>query len=272
MALLVAVLATSAAQAASPWHRNLSAAQTEAKSKNRLILVDMFADWCGWCHRIEREVFPSEAFQNASRDLVLLRLDTEDRAEGTRLSRQWGVTSLPTFVMLTPELEIVGYVQGYAPAGPFSARITELIRTQERFVALTSKGERATADEKLELARTLAERKRFAEAEAMLSGLVAAGLPGATGNRAKYQLAAVHFDQRKFDASLRGVNAILGGRPDAQTAEDAMFLRARIYVEQSNFGAAVTELKAFRKKYPSSAMLPAVERVLPQLERALASQ
>lgn len=265
-------LAAPAAHAASPWLRNLAAAQTQAKSQNQLILVDMFADWCGWCHRIEREVFPSEAFQNASKDLVLLRLDTEDRGEGTRLSRQWGVTSLPTFVMLTPDLEIVGYIQGYAPSGPFSARVTELIDTQKRFVALTSKGERATPDEKIEVARVMAERKRFGEAETILTKLIESRMSAAIANRARYQLAAMQFDQGKYDVALQGVNGLLRGQIDPKVAEDASFLRARIYVEQSNFPAAITELKDFQKKYPRSSMMPAVARVLPQLERAVASQ
>ena len=270
-ALFVCSIATSAF-AGTVWHRQVAAAQTEARSKNQLILADMFADWCGWCHRIEREVFPSEQFQNATREIVLLRLDTEDRAEGTRLSRQWGVTSLPTFVMLTPDLEIVGYIQGYAPSGPFSARITELVRTQRRYETLMAKGNRSTPEEKLELSRTLADRRRFSDSETLLNGLIAARPPAALANQARYQLAFVQFEQKKYDASLRGVNALLGSRPDAKTAEDATFLRARIYVEQANFTAALNELQAFRKTYPKSAMLPAVDRVVPQLQRALAAQ
>ncbi|HEX6639939.1 MAG TPA: hypothetical protein VF215_02445, partial [Thermoanaerobaculia bacterium] len=42
---------------AGTWLKSIAAAQKVAKEKNQLILVDMFAEWCGWYHRFEKEVF-----------------------------------------------------------------------------------------------------------------------------------------------------------------------------------------------------------------------
>src|SRR5688572_31047069 len=106
--VVLALTLTTPAFAGAGWHKNVAAAQKVAKEKNQLILVDMFAEWCGWCHRFEREVFPSEAFQKATGDIVLLRLDTEDGKEGTQMARKYGVTSLPTFVLLTPDMTMAG--------------------------------------------------------------------------------------------------------------------------------------------------------------------
>ena len=74
-ALLVAFLVP---QADAAFLKTVAAAQKKAKEKNQLIFVDMFAEWCTWCHRFDKEVVPSEAFQNATDGMVLLRLDTED--------------------------------------------------------------------------------------------------------------------------------------------------------------------------------------------------
>src|ERR1700694_1839053 len=87
---LLAVVALLLVQQASAgtWLTSLNAAQKSAKARKQLIFVDLWADWCGWCHKMEQEVFPSEAFQKATKDKVLLRLNTEDGSEGTKLAQQ----------------------------------------------------------------------------------------------------------------------------------------------------------------------------------------
>ena len=47
-----------------PWRDNLAAAATEARDNNRLLLLNFSgSDWCGWCKRLNAEVFPTPAFQ-----------------------------------------------------------------------------------------------------------------------------------------------------------------------------------------------------------------
>ena len=52
--------------------------------------------------------------QKATDNKVLLRLNTEDAGEGTKLAQDFGVTSLPTFLLLTPQGTVAGTIRGYA--------------------------------------------------------------------------------------------------------------------------------------------------------------
>ncbi len=105
--------------AAGTWLKTVADAQKVAKQKNQLILVDMFAEWCGWCKRFEREVFPAKVFQDATADIVLLRLNTEDGKDGTKFAREYGINSLPTFLVLNKDLLIAGMIKGYIPSNEF---------------------------------------------------------------------------------------------------------------------------------------------------------
>ena len=116
-------LAVSSTASASPWIKSFAQAQQKAKTKNQHIFVDLFADWCGWCHRFEQDVIPSQAFQQATDDMVLLRLNTEDQGDGTSFARRYSVTSLPTFLILDKDAIIVGIIRGYQVPADFANSI-----------------------------------------------------------------------------------------------------------------------------------------------------
>src|SRR3990172_13240993 len=98
--LLFAICSPLAAHAAASWHQKLAPALSEAQSSNRLVLVDLYAQWCGWCKRLEREVFATAKFQAAARDFVLLRVDVEDGGEGSRIQARYEAETLPTTLIL----------------------------------------------------------------------------------------------------------------------------------------------------------------------------
>ena len=55
------------------WLENYTEALAAAKSLNRPVFIDFTgSDWCGWCIRLDREVFTQKAFiKYAKKDLVL---------------------------------------------------------------------------------------------------------------------------------------------------------------------------------------------------------
>lgn len=254
------------------WHKSVAAAQKAAKEKNQLILVDMFAEWCGWCHRFEREVFPSEAFQKATDDIVLLRLDTEDKKEGSEFQRKYQVTSLPTFLLLTPDLSLAGSIRGYAPPSQFAQMLAET-RTKHEAFQKRVKNEASLAKDypgRLELAKEFVSRSAFGESESRLKKLMAEkGVPASIRDEAYYQLAFTYALQNKYDdaqKTIKGLTA-LSNRGDA--VERAKLLSGQIYMAQGNLLGAANELRMFKKTYPGSPHMATVDAVLPDIERRL---
>ena len=109
------------------WLGSLEEAKQAAESEDRLILVDLYADWCGWCKRLEQEVYSTDEFREYSANLVLLQVDTEDGGEGSRLKQQYGVYSLPTTLILDSDLVQVGKVEGFAPVVSYIRKIEHRI-------------------------------------------------------------------------------------------------------------------------------------------------
>ena len=271
LALTVA-LAIAPAAAAGTWLKTVAEAQKVAKAKNQLILVDMFADWCGWCHRFEREVFPSAVFQQATKDIVLLRLDTEDGKEGTAMSAKFGVTSLPTFLLLTPDLTTAGTIRGYAPPDDF-VRILKQTRAKHDSFMLRVKNEKALGNDyvaRLELAKEFATRNAFGESATRLQKLTTEPkIPAGLRDEAYYQLALVYAMQEKFADARKTITKLFSLSRLGEAVERTYVLSSQIYVQQGNYKAAQEELLTFKDQFPGSALMANVERMLPEIERRL---
>ncbi|MEZ0485003.1 thioredoxin family protein [Fibrella aquatica] len=71
------------------WQLNMEQAKIEAKSSNKLILLNFSgSDWCGPCIKLKKEVFESDAFLTyAGQHLVLVRADFP-RLKKNQLSSQ----------------------------------------------------------------------------------------------------------------------------------------------------------------------------------------
>ncbi|MES2655660.1 MAG: DUF255 domain-containing protein [Bacteroidota bacterium] len=49
-----------------------------AKKKNKIILVDVYTDWCGWCKRMDRDTYAKPSIVNAlNKDYVVVKFNPE---------------------------------------------------------------------------------------------------------------------------------------------------------------------------------------------------
>jgi protein disulfide-isomerase len=132
IALSIAISTT--LQAGPAWQTDFKKAQEQAKSSHKLLLVDFTgSDWCGWCIKLNREVFSKPEFQEyANKNLVLLEIDfprskTQSdtvKKQNGELATQYQIQGFPTVVVLNEEGRKVGEL-GYMEGGP-TAFIAEL--------------------------------------------------------------------------------------------------------------------------------------------------
>jgi thioredoxin-like negative regulator of GroEL len=99
-----------------PWLSSVDEALELAAATDRHLLVDLWAEWCTWCKKLEENVFSTPTFLSYADRYVLLRVDTEDGDEGTRLKERFEIHSLPTTLILSHEMVKVGELQGYLEA------------------------------------------------------------------------------------------------------------------------------------------------------------
>ena len=135
--LLLISLLPSFAHGASMWLTDFSKAQRQARSEKKALLVDFTgSDWCGWCIRLQREVFSKPEFDEyAQKNLVLVEADfpqrkaqsDAQRKANRALAQRFSVEGYPTLVVLDSSGKEMGRL-GYETGGtkPFLARLSKL--------------------------------------------------------------------------------------------------------------------------------------------------
>jgi thioredoxin-related protein len=65
------------------WYTDFSKAMTASVTENKPIFGFFTgSDWCGWCHKLQREVFAKEAFQTwAKSNVILMEIDFPRRKQ-----------------------------------------------------------------------------------------------------------------------------------------------------------------------------------------------
>jgi thioredoxin-related protein len=114
--------------AAFAW-RSVSEALEQAPTAEKLILVDVYTDWCGWCKRMDRDTYAdSSVGAYIAERFIAAKMNPEKsgtvKYDGKEFSQAefgqaLGVNGYPATAFFTSKGELITVVPGYLPAGDF---------------------------------------------------------------------------------------------------------------------------------------------------------
>ncbi len=125
-ALMAMVLVACGAKGATDWETDFAKASANAGKAGLYMLLDFSgSDWCGWCIRLDEEVFSQAEFKTfAKSNLVCVMVDfprrkdqsAMEKKQNAELAAKYGIRGYPTVIVLSPEGELVGKT-GYKAGG-----------------------------------------------------------------------------------------------------------------------------------------------------------
>jgi thiol:disulfide interchange protein len=97
----------------------LEEALEQARKQDKLVFVDFWTTWCGWCKKLDHDTYADpKVIAELSAHYVCLSVDAESKI-GAPLARKYSVSAYPTLLFLTTDGLVRERVAGYKPPEKF---------------------------------------------------------------------------------------------------------------------------------------------------------
>ncbi len=110
-----------------PWQRDLRQAMKEAKESGKMILIDVYTDWCGPCKKLDADTYTNpEVLTYLTRTFICVKVNAEDPKLGYWVSSKYGIDAYPSIIVLSPDRKMKGKFSSYLPPRQFLAAVNQL--------------------------------------------------------------------------------------------------------------------------------------------------
>jgi thioredoxin-like negative regulator of GroEL len=253
------------------WERNLDEAVKAARVSQRPLMVDFWAEWCGWCRRLDQTTYRDPNVVHLSAAFVAVKVDTEGTQREVEFAGRYNVSSLPTIVFLSPEGRPLLRIDGYQGPGVFPQTLEEAKGLAGRVMDWESVLRKSPAD-----AATLTslglyqfEREFFDDAFELLSRAVRVdrNLPAGDRKRARLLIAVMDSHQRRFAASEAQLKDALEIKPADPLDAKLLYNLARTYSATGRVDQARETLKQVIQTTPTGTLADKARETLNALDQ-----
>lgn len=111
------------------WETDYAAALRKAKQDKKLVMVDVYTDWCGWCKKLDREVYTDKNVQaKLAKSFIAVKINPERSSKNQKIADGFGVRGFPNIIFVDADGKKLLQQAGYRPAGDFAKVIDQVLK------------------------------------------------------------------------------------------------------------------------------------------------
>jgi len=265
----------------SDWIIDFEAAKKKAAEEKKSLLVNFTgSDWCGYCIRLEKEVFSKDAFREGVKDKFVLvtidypedesKVDDKTRAQNEKLGEQYHVDGYPTIVLSDAAGKPYAFT-GYEPGGAekYMAHLNDLLAVKSGFDKAVAEAEAAEGMEKAAKLASAVEALKlphefvagfYQDEIQLIKSIDKEGtLPFLRNLALEKRFSELEakveglLEKDKIDEAIALVDAgIADGGFSVEQRQRMVFFKAVLFMETGKFDEALGEVEVCRKLAPDS--------------------
>ena len=258
-------------KAALKWEKNFDEALKKAKASGKPVMIDFWAEWCGWCHRLDQTTYIDPRVLKLGQDFVVVKVDTEAGGRQTEVAERYDVAQLPTMLFVSPQGRVIHRVTGYQGPGRFPASMEKARETGTRVIAWEGALQKDPKDAQalMGLGVHLFEQESYEEAREMLTRAARhdAESPVSARKHTRMLIGIIQTYDKKYPEAEEALKQALALKPADALEPRLLFVLGRAYVNWGKQDKARSVMQQLLDQYPSSPMSAKARDTLDALNR-----
>jgi len=253
------------------WEKSFDEALKRAKRTGKPVMIDFWAEWCGWCKRLDQTTYLDPQVLKLAEDFVAVKIDTEGTPKEMAIAERFDVSSLPTIVFVSPEGHRLLRVRGFQGAGQFPSTLENArdaaVRVIGWEIAISKNAKDAMALTRLGV--HLFEQEEYEEArDVLIRATKADWASGAAERRKTRMLIGIiqTYDKRYAEAESVLKEALAVKPPDDQEPR-LLFVLGRAYYNWGKPDKAREVMQQIVVRYAGSSVAQKARDTLGALEK-----
>lgn len=253
------------------WEHRFDEAVKKARAAKKPIMIDFWADWCTWCHRLDQTTYVDPVVVKLSEDFIPVKVDTEGGKKNQDIALRYNVATLPTITFITPGGRQILTLKGFQGPGQFPRTMETARDAAVRIMALEAALDRDPKNPAalFGLGVHLFEQEFYEDSRVLLYRAVAMDRerPVKDRKQARMLIGIIQNYDRKYAEGESILKEALEIRPVTEYDSKMMFVLARLYVAWNKKEAARGVLHTLVHEHPDSSVTPKARDLLKSLER-----
>ncbi|HVR72478.1 MAG TPA: thioredoxin family protein [Vicinamibacteria bacterium] len=253
------------------WERQFPDALKKARRARKPVMVDFWADWCGWCHRLDQTTYVDPTVVKLSEDFVAVKVDTEGDPKGAAVAVRYDVTSLPTIAFLTPHGRPLMRLNGFQGPGQFPKTLEAAKEVAQRVMAWEDALERdpSNPDALAALGTHLFEQDAYRESRDLLARALKYDVrrPLEERKRSRLLLGAIEKSDHRYAEAETILRQALELPPSPEHDAKVLYVLGRMYDAWGRREQARVALQKVVQSYAQTSIAQKARESLGALEK-----
>lgn len=252
------------------WDRDFDAAMKKARSAGKPVMIDFWAEWCGWCHRLDATTYRDEKVMQLAKGFVPVKVNAEGTKDEVAIALRYGVSSLPTIAFLSPSGRMLLRLEGFQGPGQFPRVMEQASEMARRLIAWETAIDKNPADAEalLGLAIHLIDAGLYDESREFLmrARQADAGRPVPARKQARLLLGTLEYYGSRHPQAEQILKEALGLRPETEFDPRLLYVLGKNYLKWGRTQDARTTLQSVVAEYGSNPIAQKAKETLVALE------